>query len=479
MAQYFGVNDQRGASKAGGCKRVLLPLLVCCLIFVVFVIVSLGGGVQVAAPQTVVEPEPATPSDSNLRPSEPALRLSEPAQKQLEELASFGAGVLQNCAPKDGNMVAIVSLTVAFKFVKLLPLVVMRMNCNGVHPHIILIRTPNEDQELFAAAGNYLKYAAERDILSFEVLRATNATKGSIGGISRYAAAATDRFQDKFVFLSDMDLVPLGNGWAYFRELRRRYEREQRKAEKPMVYVDARYVNRDDCPELTVWESERKRRQCTRWPRFRSAYIHGYGRGFRRPIPFEEGDSTVNTTSVLKRLYSPELISFAYYGWWHTQGPKYAKLEARVVRTNQVQGPDSGFDEILFGKLVTGKNGCRGSPGKKEKEMNCIKIVAPRVDGSLGTAMLGEKRYSQFIKNLPTQTTTQTYMDLGAAVDMHMNRQNWGVTKDYSPNPEGVRKILSILSLDCCTACLTDDCDRLCGVHCQSLDEEAILGQPV
>jgi len=362
--------------------------------------------------------------------------------------------LIRNCPPLLADSHVILSMTVQEKFKTLLPLVVFRWRCAGFYPHVVIVRSNEDNQTTVSDITRYLDYAKSIDLFSFELVNATNYTRLGIAGISRYAAASTNRFLDKFVVISDMDLVPGGTGELYYRSLR-----ENVPGDSDKVHFDLQYQKYKVCHTLTTFSSYHLRETCTRSPRFRSSYSHGFGRAYQRAIPLLKGEPFDNTRSVLKRLFQKDMVRFAYTGWWETMKNSNKTESALLNSTIEgylANGPDNAFDEILFGKLLTGYAECKGFPSN----MNCVKVVTERVDKQLGLGMIYEGSNRLFVK--AGMGTVKLAMGLRASLDVHISRKQWL----NGSMPAALKPVVQIFQNDCCRACGSLDCDQVCGATC-------------
>jgi len=370
-----------------------------------------------------------------------------------------GASAIMNCAPLLSDTHVILSMTIQEKFKTLMPLVISRWRCAGFYPHVVIVRSNKDNLTAVSDLNSYLDFAKSVDFFSFEVVNATNYTQRGIAGIARYATASTNRFLNKFVVISDMDLVPGGTGPLYYRTLREKFIADKANIEK--VHYDLQYHKYKNCHTFAKFPSFSLRKACTRGPRFRSSYSHGFGRAYQRAVPLQKGEPFDNITSVLNRLYQKDMVRFAYTGWWNSMK---SSNKTEVAEMNSkidgfvTDGPDNSFDEILFGKLLTGHGSCNGYPDN----MNCLTLVTERVDKKLGFGMVYEGFNRMFVKK--GMDALELAMGMRGSLDVHINRKQW---PSSGPVPAALKPVVQLFQKDCCKACRRSlYCDQLCATSC-------------
>ena len=334
----------------------------------------------------------------------------------------------------------IFSATLDAKFLSLMPVAVVLWNAAGFSPHLILCVDQGSAVPEFVT--KFQSLCTELGLASFEFVHLTAFNRKSLPGISRYAAAASNRFSESHVVLTDLDLLPMAKARAYLHFLW--------NASLPnRINVDFVYPATFQCLNSTEY-AIRETNRCSRTPRFRTCYLQGRGSNFARILLKNQGEH-IKTGEILSILYSDEMIRRAYTGCDFIVGSSKTQILAdKYLR----DGPDVSFDEILFGKLTLCSKSCQPVVALGESN-ECVALVHQR--NHVKEIMWGEFGNSWGRKHVTARVPD-------SAIDVHFSQRKFRASLRLE------QKFSADLGIKCLKGCRellemnvnSNKCQRLC-----------------
>lgn len=288
-------------------------------------------------------------------------------------VASFAPG---SCMKVDSCAATVITSVTPKRYDNLIPTVIESWLSLGVCSHIVILFT-NETEREAQTTQNLVSVFKT----SYEMVPMVNAKyQRSLPGLSRYLAACENRFEKTTLLISDIDLLPLPPMRAYLDSL-------LRSTSSDTILVDFVYPATtkffDGSYKFT--NNSILEKHYTRTPRFRTCYLVGTGRSFRRVFNIARHVHSVH--DIVDDMYDETHITIAYSP---VRLKDHTPKTFHTVHHHIEKGPDNSYDEILFGKLAVSQGNCRWNEASMDyRTSKCLRFKQRSHDLH---PMIGENR---------------------------------------------------------------------------------------